>query len=345
MKNVSKLIILFISVIFPVSILAQNGGSAGSFLKLGFGAQGMSMGNAVSSVPEIGNLSFYNPALNAFIVQRDFDLGTSVLSFDRSLHTTSGRFRLPPSAGLSFSIMNAGVSNIDGRSLSGYPTETFNANDYLIQTSFGVRATDRFSFGVSVKFIISNYHPDLSNSVGFGMDAGVLFKASPETFLSLVARDFLLTHNWGTNKLYGGKEQLETNNYFPTTLLFGASQRFLEHKLIISGELLARFQSSEFYSTSISTDFFPPSNSINRKKVSTTNLAVQFGVLYQIHERIRLQAGYSQRDIEFSGNDSFSGGFSLFLPYDKFAPIVNYSITTEPNVGTFIHTFGFRFNL
>ncbi|TNE69898.1 PorV/PorQ family protein [bacterium] len=345
MKNIFLFLISAVISTLPFSANAQNGGAAGSFLRLGFGARGMSMANAVSSVPEIGTLSFYNPALNAFIIKRDFDLGTSVLSFDRTLHTVSGSFKLPPSGGISFSVMNAGVSNIDGRSLSGYPTGNFNTNDYLIQTSFGVRSNNRFSFGASIKFLISNYHPDLSNSVAFGVDAGILFKATDETFISLVARDILLTHNWNSNELYGGRDQLETNNYFPMTFVLGASRRFINSKLILSGELLARVQTSELYITTIDNDFFPPISQVERKSVSTTYFSAQFGAMYQVHDRIRVQLGYAQRDVEFGGNDSFSGGFSLFLPLDKFSPSVDYSLTTEPNVGTLIHTIGFRFNL
>ncbi len=327
------------------SVFAQNGGTAGAFLRLGFGARGMGMGNAISSVPEMGSNGFYNPALVAGLVQRSFETGTSVMAFDRHMHAASASFRLPPAAGLNILLLNAGVSNIDGRSVSGYPTGNFNANDYLIQTSFGVRSNNRFSFGASLKFVLSNYHPEIPNSVAFGLDAGILFRASETTIFSLVAKDLLLTHQWQANELYGGQDQLEQNDFFPTTLLAGVSHRLLEGKVIISGELITFIQENQFYKRVTNTDFNPPTNQVERENTTTAHVAVQFGALYQIHERFRLSAGFTQRDVEFAGNESFSSGFSILLPFDAYMPSIDYALSMEPNVRTFIHSISFRFHL
>jgi hypothetical protein len=334
-----------ILLVQPVSLWAQNGGAAGAFLRIGFGARGISMSNAISSVPEMGSNGFYNPALVAGLVQRNFETGTSVMAFDRHMHAASASFRLPPSAGLNLLLLNAGVSNIDGRSLSGYPTGSFNANDYLVQASFGVRSNKRLSFGASIKFLISNYHPEIANSVAFGLDAGILFRASETTMFSFVAKDLLLTHKWRANDLYGGQDQLEQNDYFPTTLLAGVSHRILDGKVILSGEVLTLIHENQFFNRVTNIDFNPPTSQIERENTTTAHVAVQFGALYQIHERFRISAGFAQRDVEFSGNESFSTGFSILLPYDAFMPSIDYALSMEPNVRTFIHSISFRFHL
>lgn len=325
---------------------AQNGGASGAFLRLGFGAKGMSMSNAVSSVPELGTIGFYNPALAAGTTARNVETSSSLMSFDRNLHSISGSFRIPPDAGIQFMVMNASVSNIDGRTLSGYPTSTFATNDYLIQAAFGVKAKPNFWIGAAVKFLVSDYHPDMPNSTAFGLDLGVYYRASKEFSLSAVAKDVLLTHQWRSSELYGGQDQANKFSSFPTQLVLGGSYRFLDSRLIVSSEWIFRIYESEIQSRFIENNFNPPFDYTQRNTARTTTSAFQLGSSYHIHERVRIYLGYANRDVSYaSDHHSFSSGFSLFLPFDTYSPTIDYSIVTEPNVGTLIHTFAFRFNL
>jgi len=334
---------LFLTI--PTQVQAQFGGSTGSFLKIGFGPRSLSMSNAVSSVPELSSNGFYNAALSAGTLNKDVEFGSSVMAFDRSLHTVSLAFHLPPSAGLSLQFMNAGVSNIDGRSLSGYPTDKLSTNDYFIQTSFGVRAKPNFWIGTALKFILSNYHPDVPTSAAFGIDIGFLFKLNDKVNISLAVNNLLLSHQWNSSDYYGGLEQSDQFNYFPTNYILGTSYRAMNNKMIISSD----FVFSSFHSTivqrSISNEFNPPTESINRVKKTSSTTGINIGISYLIHQRFRMAAGYSNQDLKvITDQHTFSTGFSLYLPFDKFAPAIEYALNREPNVGTFINTFSIRFS-
>jgi len=58
----------------------------GSFSRLGFGARGLGMGNAMSAVIEGNLVSYYNPALAVFQESNSFQTSYSFLSLDRSLN-------------------------------------------------------------------------------------------------------------------------------------------------------------------------------------------------------------------------------------------------------------------
>ena len=61
-----NIIILWI-LLFPIIVVAsENGGYAGSFLRMGVGARAISMGNTGVAHPTNGYSAFYNPALLQF---------------------------------------------------------------------------------------------------------------------------------------------------------------------------------------------------------------------------------------------------------------------------------------
>ncbi|NCP83867.1 MAG: hypothetical protein GW823_02980 [Bacteroidetes bacterium] len=334
---------LFLAV--PSFVQAQFGGSAGSFLKIGFTPRALSMSNAVSSVPELSTNGFYNAALSAGTLNKDVEFGSSILSFDRSLHTVSLAFHLPPSAGIALQFMNAGVSNIDGRTLSGYPTDKITTNDYFIQTSFGVRAKPNFWIGTALKFVLSNYHPDVPTSTAFGIDIGFLIKINEKINISFAVNNLLLSHQWNSSDYYGGLEQSDQFNYFPTNYILGTSYRAMNNKMIISTDFVVSSLQSTIVQRSISNEFNPPTETTERVKRTSSTTGVNLGVSYLIHPRFRLSGGYSNQDLKvITDQHTFSSGFSLYLPFDKFAPAIEYALNREPNVGTFINTFSIRFS-
>jgi len=101
---------------------AQLAGTPGAFARLGFGARGMGMGNALTAVIDGDVASFYNPAVTPFLTERVAAVSYGLLSLDRSLNTLSYSQAIKPTAGFSFGIINAGVSKIDGRDGDGAQT-------------------------------------------------------------------------------------------------------------------------------------------------------------------------------------------------------------------------------
>ena len=62
-------ILLFASIV-ATPVNAQLAGTPGAFTRLGFGARGMGMGNALTAVVDGEITSFYNPAVTPFLTDR-----------------------------------------------------------------------------------------------------------------------------------------------------------------------------------------------------------------------------------------------------------------------------------
>ncbi|HEX3073023.1 MAG TPA: hypothetical protein VHP30_05375 [Ignavibacteriales bacterium] len=131
--------ILFLFICANIAIHAQPEYSKiasmpGAFSRMGFGARGIGMGNALSAIPTGNIVSYYNPALSAFQEGNMVQTSYSVLSLDRSLNfinftrkfdfysrRDSSAERKPiSSAGISVGIINSGVDDIQERDNQGY---------------------------------------------------------------------------------------------------------------------------------------------------------------------------------------------------------------------------------
>jgi len=84
----SKSCLLFLTV-FCLSTgvtHAQIGGTAGAYSRMGFGARGMAMGNALTAVTSGDAISYYNPATIPLAEYRNASASFGILSFDRRLN-------------------------------------------------------------------------------------------------------------------------------------------------------------------------------------------------------------------------------------------------------------------
>ena len=152
MKRIIIAIILLTStIIIAQPQFTEIAARAGAFSRMGFGARGIGMGNAMSAVITGELVSYYNPAVTVFQEKNSVLTGYSFLSIDRNLNFLSctRRFdfyskkdslvenRKPRnSAGVSIGIINAGVSNIDGRDNNGLPTGELSTSENQFYLAF-----------------------------------------------------------------------------------------------------------------------------------------------------------------------------------------------------------------
>lgn len=326
MINSNKYIAVFLGftllVLGFVSVTsAQNRGTAGAFSRIGFGPRGMAMGNALTSVTDGGIYSYYNPALAAHVKEgNQVDFATAAMSFDRSFNTVNGTFRLPPSAGITLSVLNANVSGIDGRDRNGYDTGTLKTHEYQIATALGLQISDNISAGVRLKYFIADYHTDLKNATTLGLDLGLLYKFSDRFQAGFTARDLLAAYTWDSDSLYGDESSGRTDD-FPTQFRVGASY-FMTENWVLSLE----------------------GGRLKHETGSSNNLRI--GSSFDLHERVTLRAGW-QIDVLSSPKRSNHGsaGFSIHLPFDLLSPSVDYAFIQEGNNISYMHTFGLRLNI
>jgi hypothetical protein len=166
---------IFITIIIASSVtLAQTAGNSGlAFLKFGFGARNIAMGDAGSSASNDLSALFYNPSRLASFEHNEVmfmhnewiqDVRSEVGGIKWNM------FNLPFAIG--FNVTS--VSDIEVRNKPGEPISKFNANYFFGSLSSGFTIVQDLDFGATLKYL---YESLLNNeAAGFGFDFGFNYK-------------------------------------------------------------------------------------------------------------------------------------------------------------------------
>ena len=242
MKTLSRILIAIVLVSCGIPIIALSqlesgssvSGLAGAPMRMGFGARGMAMGNAMTAVISGDVQSYYNPASVSFESEPIVVATYGVLSLDRKLNYLSYTKSLKPNAGFSLSIINAGVGNIDGRDRDGIHTETYSTSENAFLLSFGLKPTSKFAFGVTAKILYYSLFEGIKSTTA-GIDVGAIYLLSQEFTLGAVVQDITAKYKWDTSKLYGTLGNSSSDN-FPLRKRVGLSWMPNDYPIIFSGE-------------------------------------------------------------------------------------------------------------
>ncbi|WP_290962588.1 hypothetical protein [Gracilimonas sp.] len=335
--------LLLFGLISP-SLLAQNGGFAGASYRIGYSARGMAMSNAMSAVTSEGAFAYYNPAQAALALDtRQTDLTVGALKFDRVFQSSGIHLQLPPSAGISFNLMRAGVKDIDGRTVSGYPTGLFTLNEYQLTSNFGIRLSEKFNAGVGLKFSMADYHFELDNAFTVGVDLGALYRAGEYLNIGFSVKDLFANYSWNAQNLYNLDQARDLVNDFPTRIILGlAYQREL---FTVSADFELQSYSSETETTEFFIDNGVPSTITTTETINTSSSQVRLGGSWKAHERFTLRAGWNLPEASNMDSWALSSGFSIHLPFDVFSPSIDYAFVMEPYRISNMHVFSLRLNL
>jgi opacity protein-like surface antigen len=322
---------------------ARQSGGAAVFSEIGHGARGMGMGNAMSATVTEGSYSFYNPAHSGFFSNDDphliqADISTSIMSFDRHLHAASVRFPLPPSAGISISMIKAGVTGIDGRSSSGYHTGYLETSEYLISGSFGLRLTPRLTAGLSLNYFLADYHTEIPKTNTVGLNTGILIQITPELKTGLSIHNLLASYRTDSSSLYGTESRSRSEN-FPKKLIAGVAYLPADQLTLSADYELQRVQNYR--------PGAPENSHDNYSEENETHHIVRAGTSYRLHERLTLRTGVTWMQNNRYSEAAFqpSAGFSLHLPFDTFSPSVDYAFVQEPSGISAIHNFSLQLRI
>jgi len=342
--SITYIILLFATLIPQIS-LSQTGGFAGNGLSLGFAPRGMAISNAMAASTFEGIYPYYNPALAAFKSDgNQVDMSVSALNFDRIYQTVGATFQLPPNAGISIGLIRSGVKDIDERSLSGYPIGTFDLAEYQLNTTFGLRFSERFFGGVSFKLNYANYRADLTPATAVGVDFGLLYKFGNYLNFAFAAQDMFANYTWNSGDLYNQSQSRNVVNNFPTRVKWAFSYQRVKYAI------QAEYELQSFASDINEIELFvdQSGNPIPISQLSTINTSsgsIKFGASWHAHERFTVRSGYRITDTKVSGSGSFSAGFSIHLPFNTFAPSIDYAFVIEPYGISNIHVFALRLHL
>jgi len=337
---------LLVALLSPgASTLAQVGGFAGEFTRIGFGPRGMALGNAMVAVADEGSYAHYNPALAARPDNGEIqlDISTSIMEFDRQLHNVNAKFRISPTANLSIGLINARVTDIDGRTASGFRTESLSTDEYQVLSNFGFRFSETIWGGIGFKINFADFANDVSTTTSVGIDTGIYAEVIEGLTVGAAIQDLFASYDTDTSDLFGDNAG-STEQNFPTRFKFGAAYR-PHTEWLVSTEYEIRSQSSDI--TRSVTELFEgvPTIRTVTDEVTTSSQFLRFGSSWMAHERITVRSGFQLFDLENDTESVFSAGFSLHLPFDKFSPSVDYAFFREPNNISSIHVFALRLHL
>ncbi|MDT3697195.1 MAG: hypothetical protein ROY99_12495 [Ignavibacterium sp.] len=332
-----KKIFLFFTVLLFISgsLIAQPqytdlSSKVGSFSRMGFGARGIGMGNAMSSVTNGILVSYYNPALSPFQENNSFQTGYTFLSLDRSLNflsftrkfdfyssKDSTENRKPvSSAGISAGIINAGVGSIDGRDNNGLHTKDLSTSENQFFLSVSNRFSKVLSLGLAVKFFYYKLYEEITSS-GVGLDLGALFKINDNWNISFMLTDINSKYQWDTKPIYE-QQGLQLTDNFPLLKKIGISYYNPEIKLLAAVE----FESSNARSS-----------------------IIRAGAEYNIYENLFIRCGLDQlnlRNLDFGVKPAF--GFSYSKMFDRIIIGVDYAFMIEQYSPSDRHIIGVNFS-
>ena len=208
---------LALVVLLALAAPVQAQGPA-AFARLGMGAR------AVSGAGQVADLSgdatpFLNPALAPHQVGQAVELSAAALTYDRQWQAVQIGAPLRPRAGLAAGVVHSGVSNIDGRDASGYPTGTLKTDEYAFFVAFGIRMSSRVSGGLGLRLYRSEAFDGVTPPTTVGVQLGLAARLSERLAVGLVADDLFARYEWNASAAGGGGAV----DPFPRRLTAGAA--------------------------------------------------------------------------------------------------------------------------
>ncbi|MCH7516142.1 MAG: PorV/PorQ family protein, partial [Bacteroidetes bacterium] len=221
---------LLIFIFASTLVFAQSAGNTGlSFLKFGFGARNLAMGDAGASASNDLSALYYNPARLPLIKMNEAlfmhsnwiqDINSEVFGIKWNL------FGLPWAIGLNYTSIN----DIEIRTRPGEPESKFNANYFYGSLSTGFYVWNELSFGTTIKYLYEGLLSD--ESTGWGFDFGLNY----ETPFKGLSVSTVIKNIGSMNALRNKETQL------PTDFRLGAAYNFGVESAKLDFIAVAEFQ-------------------------------------------------------------------------------------------------------
>lgn len=341
MKKIFSLIVL--ALLVPFIAWAQyatstegfnnNGTRAAQFLKLAVGARAAAMGGSFVAVASDASALFWNPAgITAlktneahlthvdYLLDINFDFAGLVVPIKKNTHL-----------GFSAAALTMGdepqTSEADPDGALGV---TWSASDFFIGVTYTRTISDRFSVGITGKYIQQNLVNTSAKTLA--VDIGSLY----ETGIRGLKIGMTMSNFGGKLKL-GGRDltQKEVDAFpgvggnapQPADLQVNSWSLPLNFRVGVSYELLR----SESGFLLLAADFNHPTDADER---------LNFGAEYAVHNKLFLRGGYKVNYEE----ESFSAGGGINLPVTSYNVLIDYAFSDFGILGD-VHRFslGFKF--
>ena len=189
---------------------------AGEFLSIGAGARSLALGGAYTALASDASGSYWNPAALGLMTVTDVMLMheerfAGLLNYD----IAAAAIPSSESSTLGISLLRLGVDGIpdsrnahvdlngngelDAGELDHGRITYFNAADWALFVSYGMKASDRLTYGFTAK-VLRRSIAEFS-ATGLGFDAGILYRPTDNILLGATAQDVTTTFlAWSTGR-------------------------------------------------------------------------------------------------------------------------------------------------
>ncbi len=274
--------------------VTKTGTTAAAFLEIGAGARAQAMGGAFTAIANDATAMYWNPAGISRLGRMEATFNYANWFLDTQYAYTGLVAPIGSSMAVGVNVTHFGfgeqpVRTIDRPEGTG---EVYGASDLALALAFGMNLTDRFSFGVNLKYINQSiWHESAS---GFAIDMGALY----DTPLPGLKLGFAI-QNFGTDMRLSGRDIRRA--YDPDPASYGNDAINVLYEMD-SFSLPLKFSFGAAYqvnlaknhSVLLATDVLHPGNNTE---------SINIGMEYSAYRMFQLRAGYES----LQEQDSISG--------------------------------------
>ncbi|MEQ9103906.1 MAG: PorV/PorQ family protein [Rhodothermales bacterium] len=310
---------------------------AGAFSRMGFGARGISMGNALAADVSGQASPWYNPAHAPRMSSQSLSASAATLSFDRTVQFLALGAPLQERAGFSVGLIHAAVSDIDGRDNSGFHTGRLSVNEYAGFLAFGLRFSDRFAGGLSFQFFRSDLFEGMTPARSVGLDVGFSYALTPDWAVAFVIDDLLARYSWDSSSISSSGRSVTDN--FPRRLRLGVTHRPrpLDGRLLLAAELESRTTTVEVRTTRTRVFGGNVVETTDASDLTFQETHVRAGAEYAPIEAFALRLGLEQLGSDVLGSVRPSAGFRAEQAVGDLRLRAEYAFSWEAAAAGSIH--------
>lgn len=216
--------IFFILLLLPIYIMAQDGQSVFNFLRLPYSSHVAALGGSNISLPDDDiTLAMHNPALLINVSDNSLNLNyMTYMSDSKVAGAAFGRMFGKRSSG-AIAARYVDYGSFDGYTADNISTGSFNAKDIEFSVMYSYLLSDRWSGGVTGKFIHSKYED--YTSMALGVDLGINYYHEENDF----SASFVVRNLGGQVKAFEDKHES-----MPVDVQMGFTKRFAHAPLRLS---------------------------------------------------------------------------------------------------------------
>lgn len=313
----------------------------GAFARIGFGARGIGMGNALVADAFGPTSPFYNPALAPQATAQHVDAAAAFLTLGRELQHAQFAFPLPPRAGGAVGLVRAAVSGIDGRDAAGFHTRELSVEETVVFAAFGVRLGPGIAGGLGLRFYRADLLEGVDAPTAIGLSLGLTARPTERLALGLTADDLLARYRWDTAARGGGRR----TDLFPVRLRLGAAYALADERGVLAAETELRATRVELRRTVAAGPDGPPVEIVTAERRTATEAVARLGAEWWLAPAFALRAGVDRLGEGGLAAATPAAGFAVRQRLGEIGLRADYTAQREPRGLGVVHVVALRLDL